>query len=78
MGGMTGRSEQETSSADEAAAVPVTAEDLLASPVSGAAPPAGSGPAESGMATVPGQEGALGQAGAPMNTGQPAGGSSQL
>jgi predicted PurR-regulated permease PerM len=62
---MTGRSEQETGSADEAAAVPVTAEDFLASPVSGAAPPAGSGPAESGTATVPGQEGAPGQAGAP-------------
>ena len=58
MGGMTGRPEQETSNADEAAAVPVTAEDFLASPVSGGAPPAGSGPAESAMATVPGQEGA--------------------
>ena len=65
MGGMTGRSEQETGSAGEAAAVPVTAGDFLASPVSGAAPPAGSGPAESGTATVPGQEGAPGQAGAP-------------
>ncbi|HEV8220556.1 MAG TPA: AI-2E family transporter [Streptosporangiaceae bacterium] len=71
---MTGRSEQETGSADEAAAAPgpagpdeeervgkVTGE-FLASPVSGA-PPAGAGPAEPEVAATAGQAGAPEQPG---------------
>ncbi|HEX6854536.1 MAG TPA: AI-2E family transporter [Streptosporangiaceae bacterium] len=57
---MTGRSEQETGSADEAAAAPVTAGD-------------GYGPAEPGRAAVPGQAAAPEQAGGPAEPGPAAG-----